>query len=108
MSVSLFEPLCLFPGCIGQAGKERDLMYIDSASLGHCLSQGLHSGRDPRAHVLPHALDGITTVTTFVLGRCGDGVYMCVATADKIIVMKYSARQGTFTVRKVSSYAPHS
>jgi hypothetical protein len=83
------------------SGKGRDLVMLDECSLSHCLSQGFHSSCNPRASIRPLSIEGITTVTTFDLGRRSDGVYLCAATPESVILLKYSSQRGNFVQKKV-------
>lgn len=83
------------------AGRERDLVLVDMKSLERCMCHTSQYQGD-RPSILPKPVEDATAVTTFVWGCVGDAVYLCVATADKILIFKLNPGLDNFCLRKVS------
>ena len=57
--------------------------------------------RDLSLSVAPRSVHDITACTTFSWGSVGGAIYLCVATADNVVLMRYNYSMENFTIKKV-------
>lgn len=75
--------------------KERRLVTVNIQSLKK------NCERDIDLNVSPCTIHDITACTTFSWGSVNGAIYLCVATADNVVLMKYNYGTATFTIKKV-------
>ena len=86
-------------------GKERDLISLPRRLLATGIKKPYQSEWPESLDVVPTYVHDGTTCTTFTLGLTNDGVYLCVATAEKLVLHKYLQAKERFQIKKVSSVA---
>ena len=80
-------------------GADRQLTMVDLKALRTHVSQATHTAQS--VTVTPMLVRDVTACTTFALHIFSDGVYVCVATAEKILIMKYNTSMGSFVIKRV-------
>ncbi len=80
-------------------GKERQVAVIDITHLRRANSYSSPT-------VAPQNVDAAFACTCFTLGSIGDGIFMCAALAEKIIILKWNPNIGNFQSRKVRKLHP--
>ncbi len=78
------------------SGKERQVAVIDVAHLRHVT----HVTTSP-GNVTPRNVEQAYACTCLALGWIGDGLFMCAALADRILILKWNQNQANFSIRKV-------
>ena len=79
---------------ISVVDKERQIAVIDIRHLRHASNYSLPS-------VSPRHVETAFACTCFSLGVIGDGLFMCAALADRILILKWNQNQANFSIRKV-------
>ena len=75
-------------------GKERQVSVVDILHLRNANSYSTPS-------VSPRNVEQAFACTCFALGVIGDGLFMCAALADRILILKWNPNLGNFSSRKV-------
>lgn len=83
-------------------GKERDLVSIPRRLLATAISKPYQTEWPDHLDVVPTYVTDGTTCTTFTVALTNNGVLLCVATADKIVLHVYLQEKERFQIKKVS------
>ena len=78
-------------------GPDRDLSIIDISDIRSCLKASSSEVKPLRRR----QVDNATSVTVFIAAYTCDGLYLCAASADKLMIYKYNSHLRTFCLRKV-------
>ncbi|XP_022780494.1 citron Rho-interacting kinase-like [Stylophora pistillata] len=80
------------------AGKDRLLCSVD---LKQVTSRARHSNSTvPITELTPQGIEKITNCHLFAVGQCEGNFYICAATPNSILLLRYNASIGTFCTRK--------
>ncbi len=82
---------------IGFAGKERQVAVVDVLPLRQWRPRG---GAAPPG-VAPTDVPDAFACTCLTLGWIGDGIFMCAALTERIMLLKWNPAAGNFSCRKV-------
>ena len=82
-------------------GRDRSLVLVESRLLLRGIVNRSQSSLRDTLHISPRPVEGVDSVTTFAWGQATDGVYLCVATAEKVLLLRYSISQQAFHLKKV-------
>ena len=82
-------------------GKDREVVLLEKRSVEQCLARSSSSGQY-KVSLHPKHIQGAINCTTLAVSTQSDGIYMCVATAEKVLLYKYNNRKEEFLLKKVS------
>ena len=87
-------------------GQDRELSKFNLSSIHHSLSQSKKGNKEP---VVVRPLDSGSACTVFAVKQTQDGLFVCAATVDKIILYKYNSSLKDFCIRRVGNlfFSPH-
>lgn len=76
-------------------------MTIDLATVQRCIAHIRAGTRREPVSVVPQAVTMASMCTAFEVVQAVDGLYLCAATMDKVVLYKYNNSLREFLVRKV-------
>lgn len=80
------------------AGKDRQLCSVDLKQVTSRARQSNSSS--PLTELTSQAIEKITNCHLFAIGQCDSNFYICAATPNSILLLRYNASIGTFCTRK--------